>query len=376
MNKIIHYFLYLICIATLFACQSAAKEEQQVESNPNQIQLTEAQYKSVGLMTDTMQLHSLQGDVKVNGVIDVPPQNMVSVGIPLGGFLKSTHLLPGMKVKKGEVIAILEDQQYIQLQQDYLTALAEFTFIEKEYHRQQELNQSKAISDKSYEKINATYQTQKIAIRALSEKLKLIGINPESLNENNMSKSINLKSPINGFVSKVNVNIGRYITASDVLFELVNPDDIHLNLTVYEKDIASLKIGSKVKAFTNTNPNKVYQCDVILIGQDVSKEGYVQIHCHFDTYSSELIPGMYMNADISTDGSYARVLPEQAVVSYEGKDYVFLDQGNKQYKLLEVKVLKRSAAWVKIDYEASAKQAFVVKGAYDLLMMAKNSEAE
>jgi len=376
MNKIIHYFLYFTCLATLFACQSAAKEEQQVESNPNQIQLTEAQYKSVGLMTDTMQLHSLQGDVKVNGVIDVPPQNMVSVGIPLGGFLKSTHLLPGMKVKKGEVIAILEDQQYIQLQQDYLTALAEFTFIEKEYHRQQELNQSKAISDKSYEKINATYQTQKIAIRALSEKLKLIGINPESLNENNMSKSINLKSPINGFVSKVNVNIGRYITASDVLFELVNPDDIHLNLTVYEKDIASLKIGSKVKAFTNTNPNKVYQCDVILIGQDVSKEGYVQIHCHFDTYSSELIPGMYMNADISTDGSYARVLPEQAVVSYEGKDYVFLDQGNKQYKLLEVKVLKRSAAWVQIDYQAPAQQTFVVKGAYDLLMMAKNSEAE
>jgi cobalt-zinc-cadmium efflux system membrane fusion protein len=108
----------------------------------------------------------------------------------------------------------------------------------------------------------------------------------------------------------------------------------------------------------------------------VSKEGYVQIHCHFDTYSSELIPGMYMNADITTDGIHARVLPEPAVVSYEGKDYVFLDQGNKQYKLLEVKVLKRSATWAQIDYEASANQAFVVKGAYDLLMMAKNSEEE
>lgn len=376
MNKTIQYFLYSTCITTLFACQSAAKEEQQVESKPNQIQLTDAQFKSVGLLTDTMQIQTLQGDVKVNGVIDVPPQNMVSVGIPLGGFLKSTHLLPGMKVKKGEVIAILEDQQYIQLQQDYLTALAEFSFIDKEYKRQQELNQSKAISDKSYEQIKATYQKQKIAIKALSEKLKLIGVQPENLNENNISKSINLLSPINGFVSKVNMNVGRYITGSDVLFELVNPDDIHLNLTVYEKDISSLKIGSKVKAFTNTNPNKVYQCDVILIGQDVSKEGYVQIHCHFDTYSSELIPGMYMNADITTDGIHASVLPEQAVVSYEGKDYVFLDQGNKQYKLLEVKVLKRSATWVQIDYQAPAQQTFVVKGAYDLLMMAKNSEAE
>ena len=376
MNKIIQYFLYMTCITTLFACQSAAKEEQQVESKTNQIQLTDAQFKTAGLLTDTMQIQTLQGDVKVNGVIDVPPQNMVSVGIPLGGFLKSTHLLPGMKVKKGEVIAILEDQQYIQLQQDYLTALAEFSFIDKEYKRQQELNQSKAISDKSYEQIKASYQKQKIAIKALSEKLRLIGIQPENLNENTISKSINLQSPISGFVSKVNVNVGRYITGSDVLFELVNPDDIHLNLTVYEKDIASLKIGSKVKAFTNNNPNKVYQCDVILIGQDVSKEGYVQIHCHFDTYSSELIPGMYMNADITTDGIHAKVLPEQAVVSYEGKDYVFLDQGNKQYKLLEVKVLKRSSTWVQIDYQAHAQQTFVVKGAYDLLMMAKNSEAE
>jgi cobalt-zinc-cadmium efflux system membrane fusion protein len=376
MNKTIQYLFYFICLIAVSACQTKAKEETQTTTNPNVIQLTDAQFKSVGLLSDTMSIQTLQGDVKVNGVIDVPPQNMVSVGIPLGGFLKSTHLLPGMKVKKGEIIAVLEDQQYIQLQQDYLTALAEFSYIEKEFKRQQELNQSKAISDKSYEQIKASYQTQKITIKALSEKLRLIGIQPENLNENTISKSINLLSPINGFVSKVNVNIGRYITASDVLFELVNPDDIHLNLTVYEKDIASLKIGSKVKAFTNTNPNKVYQCDVILIGQDVSKEGYVQIHCHFDTYSSELIPGMYMNADISTDGIQAKVLPEQAVVSYEGKDYVVLAQTNKQYKLIEVKVLKRSGTWVQIDYQANNQEAFVVKGTYDILMMAKNSEAE
>ena len=191
-----------------------------------------------------------------------------------------------------------------------------------------------------------------------------------------MSKSINLYSPINGFVSKINVNVGRYITASDVLFELVNPDDIHLNLTVYEKDIASLKIGSKVKAYTNTNPNKVFICDVILIGQDVSKEGYVQIHCHFDTYSSELIPGMYMNADISTDGLMAMVLPEQAIVSYEGKDYAFTDEGNKHYKMIEVKLLKRTDDYVQIDNQQLLDKTFVVKGAYDLLMMAKNSEAE
>ena len=376
MNKTIQSILICMPLIMLMACQSNASTEQADVAKDNAIQLTDAQYANMGLSTDTMRLQALQGDIKVNGVIDVPPQNMVSVGIPLGGFLKSTHLLPGMKVRKGEVIAILEDQQYIQLQQDYLTAIAEYGFIEKEYKRQLELNQSKAISDKSFEQVKANFQTQRIAIKALSEKLKLIGVQPEQLNENTMSKSINLYSPINGFVSKINVNVGRYITASDVLFELVNPDDIHLNLTVYEKDIASLKIGSKVKAYTNTNPNKVFICDVILIGQDVSQEGYVQIHCHFDTYSSELIPGMYMNADISTDGLMAMVLPEQAIVSYEGKDYAFTDEGNKHYKMIEVKLLKRTDDYVQIDNQKLLDKTFVVKGAYDLLMMAKNSEAE
>jgi cobalt-zinc-cadmium efflux system membrane fusion protein len=65
----------------------------------------------------------------VNGKIDVPPQNMVSISVPLGGYLKSTKLLEGMHISKGEVIAIMEDQQYIQLQQDYLTAKAHFSSL-------------------------------------------------------------------------------------------------------------------------------------------------------------------------------------------------------------------------------------------------------
>jgi len=63
-------------------------------------------------------------------------------------------------------------------------------------------------------------------------------------------------SPINGFVSTVNVNIGKYVTASDVLFELVNPTDIHLALTVYEKDLNRLFIGQKLAAYSNNQPEK------------------------------------------------------------------------------------------------------------------------
>ena len=369
-------FLVLSIVTILQSCgnKAAQSETKTNEITVQELVLSDAQMQNANIDFDTAKIVKLSGTIKVNGVIDVPPQNMVSVSLPLGGFLVKTKLLPGMHLNKGDVIAVMEDQQYIQLQQDYLTAKAQFSYIEREYQRQAELNQSKARSDKMFEQAKSDYQSQKILINALSEKLKLIGLEPSRLNENNMSKSINVYSPINGFVSKVNVNIGRYINPSDVMFELVNPDDIHLNLTIYEKDLQSLHIGSKVKAFTNNNPEKLYDCDVILIGQDVSKEGFVQVHCHFHTYSNILIPGMYMNAELESDSKMALALPESAVVSHEGVEYVFIEKSNKRFEMVAVKTFSRSNGKVEIEENAQLIGAkVVVNGAYDLLMMVKNT---
>jgi cobalt-zinc-cadmium efflux system membrane fusion protein len=368
--------LILPLMAIFQACGNKAEQTKTKKGqiSVQEIMLSDAQMQNANIGFDTVKIVKLSGTIKVNGVIDVPPQNMVSVSLPLGGFLVRTKLLPGMHLNKGDVIAVMEDQQYIQLQQDYLTAKAQFSYIEKEYQRQAELNQSKASSDKMFEQAKSDYQIQKISINALSEKLKLIGLDPSHLNENNMSKSINVYSPINGFVSKVNVNIGRYINPSDVMFELVNPDDIHLNLTIYEKDLQSLHIGSKVKAFTNNNPEKLYDCDVILIGQDVSKEGYVQVHCHFHTYSNILIPGMYMNAELESDSKMALALPESAVVAHEGVEYVFIETSSKHFEMVTVKTLSKSKGKVEIEENPRIIGAkVVVNGAYDLLMMAKNT---
>ncbi|HMF72992.1 MAG TPA: hypothetical protein VK616_16045, partial [Flavitalea sp.] len=125
--------------------------------------------------------------------------------------LKKSALNP-----RGEIGSRVVFFPYIQLQQDYLTAKAQFAFNESEFNRQKELNLSKkAISDKVFEQTRATYQTQNVFIRSLEEKLKLIGLNPAKLNAGTITRSINVYSPINGFVSTVNVNIGKYVTASD-----------------------------------------------------------------------------------------------------------------------------------------------------------------
>jgi membrane fusion protein, heavy metal efflux system len=301
----------------------------------------------------------------------------VSISAPLGGYLKSTKLLPGMHLNKGEVIAVLEDQQYITLQQDYLSAQARFDFLNSEFSRQEELNKSKASSDKVYQQAKLDYLTQKVLVKSLGEKLKLIGINPDNLTENNLSRSINIVSPIDGYVSSVNMNIGKYANPSDILFELVNPTDIHLALHIFEKDISKLFIGQKVITYTNSNPEKKYPCEIILIGKDVTKDRSAEVHCHFEQYDRTLIPGMYMNAEIEIDGINATVIPNDGIVRYEGKQYVFVVVEKNKFEMQEVTTLNTENGLTQIEFvnkQDIEGISFVTKGAYTLLMTLKNTE--
>lgn len=372
--------LKLISISMMiFACGSKTEETNtNKESAENSVTLTDVQAKSAALTFRKLELKTISSSIKVNGKIDVPPQNLVSVSVPMGGFLKSTKLLPGMHLSKGEVIATLEDQQYIQLQEDYLTTKSKLELAELEYNRQKDLNQSKASSDKLFQQARASFQSLKISQSALSEKLRLININPKTLNENNITKSIQLYSPFSGYVSKVNVNIGKYVNPSDVLFELVDPRDIHLNLNVFEKDLIQLAVGQKVVAFTNSRPDKKYDCNIILISKDIASDRTAEVHCHFDKYDKELLPGMYMNAEIDLKNSKSLAIPEESVVSFEGQNYLFVKTNKKNtFELREAEIGNTENGWTEVlNSEIFENQQIVLNGSYGLLMALKNKSEE
>ena len=360
----------------LYACgNKSAVQDSTVSVNDNFVQLTEAQLAQLNIEVGKLEQKSLSSQFNLNGKIDVPPQNMVSVSIPLGGYLVSTQLLPGMHVKKGEEIAQIEGQQYIELQRDFLITSSKLSFAEKELTRQSSLNESKASSDKVYQQALADYTSLCVEFKSLSEKLKLIGINPEKLNEQSISRSISVKSTIDGFVSKVNVNIGKYVNPSDVLFELVNPEDIHLNLTVYEQDLEKLFIGQKLEAYTNSNPDKKYKLEVILISKDFSADRSIEVHCHFEKYESNLIPGMFMNATLDFNTENVEAIPDEAIILFNGKSFVFVEKGNQTFEMIEIETGNKSGNYTAIkNTEKLTEKNIVLKGAYALLMTMKNKE--
>lgn len=373
--------IYLIAFAFLItACGSGTEQETSTEASngtENVVVLNEKQLNAAKLSFAKLEEKVIGSFITANGSIDVPPQNMISVSVPLGGYLKSTKLLPGLQIRKGDVIAIMEDQQYIQMQQDYLTTKAKLVYSKSEFERQKELNASKASSDKVFQQIQMEYNTLRISLNSLEQKLKMINIKPESITENNISSSIKIFSPINGFVSSVNVNIGKFVNPSDILFELIDPSNIHLNLKIFEKDLNKLSIGQKLIAYSNNDPSKKYEAKINLISRDLSPERIAEVHCHFENSDKSLAPGMYMNAEIQLENDRKLAITEEAIVNFEGSDYVFVKKSDTSFEMMPIKIGSIGNGFAEVlNAESFKEKQLVAKGAYTLLMSLKNKSEE
>ncbi len=365
----------------LFACTSSPKATSTVnnevkDTTQNEIvKLTPAQLTNANVEIGTVTKTPMHKVLKVSGLIDVPPTNIVSVSVPMGGYLKKSELIPGTSVKKGAVLAILEDPAYIELQQAYLTAKSKLEYVEADYNRQKLLNETKAVSDKVFQLAKNDFESQKVLVKSLSEKLKLIGLNPTSLNENNISRAIPLYAPISGYITKVNVNMGKYVSPTDVIFEIIDPSDLHLRLIVFENDASNLKVGNKVSFYTNNKVAQKYSAKVIVITPNINEERATEVHCHMQEGIKNLYPGTFANAEIELDNAIVNALPENAVITWENKPHVFVKLSKDSFKLIPVEIGVTTNGLVEIKTDLGV-QEIVTKNAYTLLMKLKNSSGE
>ena len=379
----LNHLIIVVSISLLFACTGTKTENPASAASvvskdtllTNLVKLSPDQLKTANITLGVTQKMSMHKVLKVNGVIDVPPSNIVSISIPMGGYLKKTNLIPGMLVKKGTVLAVLEDPSYIQLQQDYLTAKSRLVYLEADYTRQKGLNETKATSDKVFQLAKSDFESQKYLVKSLNEKLKMIGLNPVALNESNISSAINFYAPINGYITKVNVNIGKYVSPTDVLFEIIDPSDLHLRLTVFENDAPTLKVGNKVVFYTNSDVSKKYNAVVAVITPNINEERNTDVHCHLANERVKLYPGTFANAEIELGDAKLNALPEDAIVKWENKPFVFVKKDSNTFLLLPVELGVVTNGFVEIKTDLGS-QEIVIKNAYTILMKLKNSSAE
>ncbi len=343
----------------------------------NTVTLTEEQYKTVGIEIGHIENRVLSGTIPLTGMLDVPPQNLVNITAPLGGFLRSTSLLQGMHLVKGQLIAVIENPEYIQLQQDFLDTKSQTEFLETEFHRQEELAKENVNAQKTLQKSRADLNSMKAKNSGLRAKLTMLNIDPDKLGPGVIRSTIALHSPINGYVTQVNSAIGSFVNPTDVMFRIVDTEHLHAELTAFERDIPNIKIGQTIR-FTLANETKERTAKVFLIGREISADRTVRIHGHLDKEDRDLIPGMYLKAIIETGSQTFPSLPEDAVVNFEDKNYIFIkESGENTFRQLAVTTGVRENGFVEVklpDDRNVKNTSVVLKGAYKLLSKIKNRE--
>ena len=384
--KSIYKLLSVIVIAIMIqGCnQTIDKKETIIATEPehgNEATLTPEQYKTAQIEIGSIEMKALSGTIKVNGMLDLPPQSLVSISTPFEGIVKSTEMLQGLKVKKGQAVVVLQHPDFVQIQQDYLDYKSSLEYLKLEYERQQELATENVNAKKTVQKAKSEYQSMQARVLGLKIKLNLMNINIANLEKGNIKSTLTLYSPISGYVTEVNTNIGATASPADILFKIADTEHLHAELTVFEKDVPQLKIGQKVR-FTLANENKERMATVYLIGREISKERTVNIHCHLDVEDGQLLPGMYLQALVENGSQKVPALPEKAIVEFEGSKYIFIEGKEKGEELRHFEMIEIIVGVTELGFtQVSAvnnidlsKERIVLNGAYDLLSKIKNSE--
>lgn len=378
MKKYIGILFGLIVLSSCSNKTENQTEESKIENKvQNQISLTDAQLKNIDLEIVSVEKGNMPTTIRLNARSATTPQDQISITNMLGGFVKSISVLPGNSVKKGQVIAILEDPNYVQLQEDYLTTKTLITKATADYLRQKELNESQAASTKVFEEVKAELNLLQIKKRALEEKLKLIDINPNQVSLTNLKRSLSITAPTSGIISEIFTNRGKYISSSEPILEIIQTGTPMLNIKAFENNLPFLKVGQELEAYTNTNVDEKVTAKIVSISQHVNTDGSVDVLAKIvNPNQIKFTMNMYFNVELTSETSSSDLLPEESVIHFEGNDYVYEMKSKNNFQLIPVTIGTKANGKIQITSQLDTSKQYVGKGAYAILMAMKNSPEE
>lgn len=348
MNYSIKYIIPLLITFLILSCGKSDKVTSELSgnieaaSNDNLVVISKAQFQSENMSLVSLEEISFPTHIKTTGVIDVPPSSKAVISAKMGGYIKNSPLLIGDKVKKGQVLVTVENLEFIEIQQEYLETSEQLTYLKSEFERQKELYDEKISSKKSFLKAESEYKKTKAMYNGLHKKLKMLNINPASVENGNLTSFSTIYAPISGSVTHVNVSTGTYVSPADKIMEIVNTEHIHLELKVFEKDILKIKEGQKVIFRIPESSNKSYEGDIHLIGKSIDDDRVINVHAHIDhDIKHNFIVGMFVESDIIIEDKTSKALPENAFVDVNDKNYVLVlkSKDNDNYSFIKEEII-------------------------------------
>ncbi|MBC8156172.1 MAG: efflux RND transporter periplasmic adaptor subunit [Bacteroidetes bacterium] len=390
MKSVTKYILPALFAVALYACTSqsepaddttTAPAKPETKANMDEITVSPEQLNAMNLQIGAATQTPVNDEVKVTGTVDVPPQYMASISVPISGIIKSVSVLPGQKVGKGTTLATLQSLDYIQMQQDYLQAVSQLTYQREELQRQKTLIAEDVGARKKLQQAQADYGSNAALASSLALKLRTLGASVERLTSGKLESVIRITSPVAGFVTMSNVHLGQQVATTDVLFDVMNQEHKHLELSVYENDAFKIKLGQAILINDPKLGGETVRGRTYLVGKAFQGEARtITVHGHVDNEEQEgrLIPGMFLNACILTGTRQAMTLPEEAIVRKGQTGFIYVPTAQpRTFRRIAVKLGVPAEGRIEIVLQQPIDLTkVVVRGAYLLEAELTKGEGE
>jgi len=370
MKKSISLFTLLILMVS---CKETKKEV--APKDDGLVTVSSEQFQTMSMTIGTPVNQDFDVTVKASGRIDVPPQNRAKVSTFIAGYVKSTKLLPGDKVTKGQALVTLESTEFIDIQKDFLEVAEQINYLKSEFERQKTLYNEKITSQKNYLKAESDYRSALGKYQTLRQKLQLLNINPIQVQQGKIATTITLYAPISGDVTVVNANVGMLMAPSETIIEIVNNSDLHLELSVFEKDILKVKENQTIKFTVPEASKEVFKGSTHLIGKSVENtDRTINVHGHLDdSVKQKLLTGMFVEAAIVINTKKGFAIPKDALISENQKYFVLLlksqDKAGYHFERVPVEKGTDSENFVEIipNDQVKATSKILTKGVFDII---------
>lgn len=375
------HLIFLILIISQASCvQKAPIEEPPATAvSPSEVILTSEQQTAIGLILDTILFRNLSTTLKVNGKVEVPPQNKAQVNILTGGIVKTIDIREGEFVQSGQTLATMENLEFIQLQQDYLTGQANLAYLKTEYDRQRELQKDNINASKTLQQAESNYNLQLTALKGLAQKLRFYNIDPDKLTNETIHNSFTVLAPISGHITFIGIAMGQYVDPNTTIFQIVDNRYLHLDLTIFEPDIHKIRNGLRLTFSDANDASHIHTAEIFSINKAFEPNQQVLIaHAKILHDMETLLPGMFIEARINIDQENSATLPDEAIVSNGNDHFIFVAGDENKFTQVQVRIGTSDMGYTEIiPLEPLVKgQKVVVKGAYYLFSQLTKGEGE
>lgn len=305
--------------------ETSESENQEEEIDFQNIPLSEKQVKAVDLKMGEAQEREMDAMLHVNGSLVLRAQDMGNVSALMGGIVKNVYVKEGQMVSRGQVVATIENTDVVTLQREYYTAYKESEMARLELDRQKTLASAGAGIKKTLQMSEKNYKVAQANLLGTGRQLQQMGISTKEVAKGKFTTVFPLRAPISGTVSDMQASLGSYADMQTPLMKIRNNHAVECDLNVFEKDIAKVKVGDQVLVSLTNQPGVNVSGRVYGMNQYLNKgTKSVAVHVKLDAKrGAKLFEGMYVSGQIATGRQLCMTLPDKAIVSADGKQYVF-----------------------------------------------------